>query len=465
MDITPQFLKDLKLSDAFRGYNKDEVDELIERMGAAFGQLQARLRDALERAEHAESRAVVGGGRPESEETLRRTLVLAQRTADAAIAEANAEAAATIAAANERAARTIATADEHADRTVSDARAEAGRAVSEANEIASRTVRDAEERAARTVNGASERAQHLLADAESHAANLRAETDAEVRRIAEESRGPLMDQIRELERVRNFLRDDVDLLERHLHAQRERMRLQVAELARIVDEPSSLRIEAAPATSGVEASEVLSQPTFVAAPTPSTLTPPPAVSFAPPTASVPPAAFGAAAAGAGAAASAAAVQIATTGATEDAYADDAELDEDAEDAFDDDAYDDEFDDDDLDDDELDAELDDDELEGELDDEEFDDEEFDDEEFDDPNATRPIDVVWGSDRVGPYAETFETGRRGMVDPELEGGGDQFLAHLRRAVEDEDAGDDEDRAMTAFFDQQVDEAPRSRFGFRR
>jgi cell division septum initiation protein DivIVA len=463
MDITPQFLKDLKLSDAFRGYNKDEVDELIERMGAAFGQLQARLRDAIDRADVAESRAVVGG-RPESEETLRRTLVLAQRTADAAIAEANAEASATIAAANERAARTIATADEHAERTVAEARAEAGRAVSEANEIASRTVRDAEARATRTVSEASERAQQLLADAESHAANLRAETDAEVRRIAEESRGPLMEQIRELERVRNFLRDDVDLLERHLHAQRERMRLQVSELARIVEEPSSLRVEAAPAMSGVDASEVLARPAFTAAPAAPTTAP-----FVSPAASAPPAA----AYGAGAAAAAAAVQAATADVPA-AGVDEGDLDDEFDDEFDDeldgdledDAYDDELEDeleDDLEDDledeayeddELDDELEDDEIDGELDD-------------DDLTATRPIDVVWGSDRANPYAETFEagrTGREGMVDPELEGGGDQFLAHLRRAVEHDDEGDD-DSAMTAFFDEQVDEAPRSRFGFRR
>ena len=208
MDITPQLLKDIRLSQSFHGYNRDEVDELIERVGAAIVQLQGRLRDALDRAETAEARALTMGTRSESEETLRRTLVLAQRTADAAIAEANTEAA--------------------------------------------RTVSDANEHAARTVGEANERASRLLSDTEGQAAALRAETEAEVRRIAEDSRAPLMDDIRELERVRSFLRDDIELLERHLGSQRDRLRAQVGELTRIVEEPSMLRLDPVPATSGVD---------------------------------------------------------------------------------------------------------------------------------------------------------------------------------------------------------------------
>lgn len=224
MDITPQLLKDIRLSDSFRGYNRDEVDELIERVGVAIVQLQGRLREAIERADGAEARAATMGGRSESEDTLRRTLVLAQRTADAAVAEANAEAAHTIAEANAHASRTTSEADAHASRTISEA---------------------------------NERASKLLSDAEAQAAILRIETEAEVRRIAEESRAPLIEDIREAERVRNFLRDDIDLLERHLAAQRERLRVHVGELTRIVEEPSTLRLEPVPETSGIEPSSVL----------------------------------------------------------------------------------------------------------------------------------------------------------------------------------------------------------------
>lgn len=213
MNITPQLLKDIRLSDSFRGYNKDEVDELLERVGVAIGQLQGRLREAIDRADGAEARAATVGGRSESEDTLRRTLVLAQRTADAAIAEANAEAA--------------------------------------------QTLEEANAHASRTTSAANERASELVRAAEAQAAILRTETEAEVRRIAEESRAPLMEDIREAERVRNFLRDDIGLLERHLVAQRERLRVDVGELTRIIEEPSTLRLEPLPETSGIEASSLL----------------------------------------------------------------------------------------------------------------------------------------------------------------------------------------------------------------
>ena len=111
------------------------------------------------------------GARSESEDTLRRTLVLAQRTADAAIAEANAEAAA----AGQRHAR-----------------------APRPNERSSHDQRGKRARVAK-----------LLSDAEAQAAFLRTETEAELRRMAEERREPLMDELRQLERTRSFLQDDV----------------------------------------------------------------------------------------------------------------------------------------------------------------------------------------------------------------------------------------------------------------
>jgi hypothetical protein len=44
------------------------------------------------------------------------------------------------------------------------------------------------------------------------------------------------------------------------------------------------------------------------------------------------------------------------------------------------------------------------------------------------------------------------------------GDAFLEQLRRAVDEDDTGD-AGNAMTAFFDQDDDDRPRSRFGRRR
>src|SRR5437868_6891335 len=85
MDLTPQQLREVELREKFRGYDPDEVDDLLERVAAGLEQLQDRLRSAMERAARAEQRAAEGS---ETEGALRHTLLLAQRTADAAVAEA-----------------------------------------------------------------------------------------------------------------------------------------------------------------------------------------------------------------------------------------------------------------------------------------------------------------------------------------------------------------------------------------
>jgi DivIVA domain-containing protein len=73
MDITPQLLKEVKFSESWRGYDRDEVDEFLERVGAGVAQVQGRLRESIDRAEAAEARAVALGGRSEAQ--LNRLLV------------------------------------------------------------------------------------------------------------------------------------------------------------------------------------------------------------------------------------------------------------------------------------------------------------------------------------------------------------------------------------------------------
>ena len=85
MDVTPQLLREVEFREQWRGYNPDEVDDFLERLAVALEQLQERLREATQKASTAEQRAAEP---TEMEEQLRRTLVLAQRTADATIAEA-----------------------------------------------------------------------------------------------------------------------------------------------------------------------------------------------------------------------------------------------------------------------------------------------------------------------------------------------------------------------------------------
>lgn len=89
MDLTPRLLTEVEFAEQWRGYSKNEVDDFLERVAAALGELQARLHEAGERATRAERQLLDRG----DEEEIRRTLVLAQRAAASAVQEAQAEAA------------------------------------------------------------------------------------------------------------------------------------------------------------------------------------------------------------------------------------------------------------------------------------------------------------------------------------------------------------------------------------
>jgi DivIVA domain-containing protein len=373
MEITPQVLEDVKFTTRARGYDRDEVDEFLERVGAGVAQVQSRLREAIQRAEAAEGRAMALGNRSEAEETLKRTLVLAQRTADAAVAEAN--------------------------------------------ETAARTISEAEARAART-----------LADAEAQSATLRTEAEAEARRVIESTRAPLVEEIKELEQLRNFLHDDIQLLEGHLASQRERLRAQIADLQRLIDDPGMLEIEPTPETSGVDPAPSL-PPVGGSRPTPPIAAAPPE----PPIATIeapPPAATPAVDTGPHAS-----VWPQHDDEPAEATAAEPESDDDGP------AWGSAF------------------------------------SSDHPpfGETRG---AFGADQgdfvpshgyemptFEPSVYSFDDGPptqevRSLAD--LESGGDSFLDQLRRAVDDDP---DDDGAMTAFFDQDEDERPRSRFGRRR
>ena len=122
MDVSPKTLREVEFREKLRGYNPDDVDEFLERVAAGLEILQERLRQATERAVRAEQRA---SETTEGDDAMRRTLVLAQRTADLAVQEARDEAARIVAAADGQAQAVRAEAAEHARRTIDDATREA----------------------------------------------------------------------------------------------------------------------------------------------------------------------------------------------------------------------------------------------------------------------------------------------------------------------------------------------------
>jgi DivIVA domain-containing protein len=194
MELTPQAVSEAEFREAKRGgYNIRDVDEFLDRVAVGVGQMQERIREAYQRAEAAENRVVdlqrqleeaqrrgAEGPGSDTEETLRRTLVLAQRTADATIKEAK------------------------------------------------------------------EEAERLLTEAREEAASTRAAAEAEARDGMATARQEAEEEVQELVATRDRLAEEVGLLEQHVKEQRQKLRSSVDELQRVLDDPSSLKVEAGP---------------------------------------------------------------------------------------------------------------------------------------------------------------------------------------------------------------------------
>ena len=92
MDLSAKLLREVEFRTSLRGYDTDEVDEFLEKVAVAVDELQEKMRQLAYRAERAE-RAVSDRAAEEDDDSIRRTLVLAQRTADMAVREAQEQAA------------------------------------------------------------------------------------------------------------------------------------------------------------------------------------------------------------------------------------------------------------------------------------------------------------------------------------------------------------------------------------
>ncbi len=124
MDVTPHELRDVEITDAFRGYNRDEVNELLERAAATIESQAEQIRVLTQRIDSAT--ADVGRSR-DNDDLLQRTLVLAQRVADEAVAEAQQQANTTLAEANVQARATVADAESRSQAMIAEATAEVRR--------------------------------------------------------------------------------------------------------------------------------------------------------------------------------------------------------------------------------------------------------------------------------------------------------------------------------------------------
>lgn len=216
MELTPDLLLEAKFSPAKRGYSMPEVDDFLERCAEGLDVLLDRLKSEFERAERAEAALaerptvaapVVEARSPEPEpepepvvepepapepatavdvDEPMRVLVMAERTAEAAIREA---------------------------------KDEAERIRGEAESVANRQRSEAE---------------RLLTTA-------RADAEAEAHRASESARREIDRELTALRNDRDGLNSDVRNLQRWLDEQRGRMRTTVREMNRLIDDPTALR--------------------------------------------------------------------------------------------------------------------------------------------------------------------------------------------------------------------------------
>jgi cell division initiation protein len=141
MEVSPKTLREVEFREKMRGYHPEDVDHFLEQVAAGLEVMQERLRQAVERAQRAEAAAAEAGG---TDETLRKTLVLAQRTADLAVQEAREQAARILAGAEQQAQAILAEAEEKGRTALEDAIAESRAELSRIESARGQTQQDVE---------------------------------------------------------------------------------------------------------------------------------------------------------------------------------------------------------------------------------------------------------------------------------------------------------------------------------
>jgi cell division initiation protein len=113
MDLTGQAIRSVEFREKLRGYHPDDVDAFVEQVAVEVENLRRRVHE-LQLVTEASPSAAPGGDQI-TDETLRRTLLMAQRTADLVVKEAQEAAAATLSEAQARADAVVADAMVTAD--------------------------------------------------------------------------------------------------------------------------------------------------------------------------------------------------------------------------------------------------------------------------------------------------------------------------------------------------------------
>jgi DivIVA domain-containing protein len=249
VEFTSDVVRSATFREKLKGYNPEDVHAFMERSAAAIDQLTARLGEATARAMKAEAALASNS---EADESVRRTLVLAQRTAEMAVREANDEAASIrfearreadqlleqvraeaaelqadstsrAAAMTREADRLHAEADAHATATVTDADTYTQRVRADADARAAATLAEAEAQASGRIADAEARAEELDATVAAELATKRTEIVEEIEQYASAIRQETEAEIAALRAQHRELWADIEALSEYLAGERARI--------------------------------------------------------------------------------------------------------------------------------------------------------------------------------------------------------------------------------------------------
>lgn len=229
-------IPDIRFEEETRGYSKDQVDRVLANLAPLADEierLQSRLAESESRAASAEARLVEArtpsqaaaapgmppAPQPDFDETLRNTLVSAQRQADTTVREAK-----------EESERLRTEAEFQTNALLADARDQAAEMTTEAVAYRDKLMAEA----------ARERA-NLLEDARSEAETMVGAVEKELAEAHEAERTDLVNQISDLQGKHQMLQTDVTRFEDHLSSRSSDVRKALEEIMSALDDPEQLR--------------------------------------------------------------------------------------------------------------------------------------------------------------------------------------------------------------------------------
>jgi cell division initiation protein len=145
MELTIEALREVQFRQAWKGYDTAEVDDFLDAIAEGLAQLTERLSAAEQNIQNGQGSirqaapvAPIRLDTPESAESVRRTLVLAQRAADLVVTEAKSVADRIIADAHSEASRVVASAQGSKEQIEREAHMKAAQVLSESEASAER---------------------------------------------------------------------------------------------------------------------------------------------------------------------------------------------------------------------------------------------------------------------------------------------------------------------------------------